>query len=74
MKCLKIVANKYGWARVTRGERLMSSWKDNNVMNIVQHPAKKGIDKKSQVKRATKTTVNNEIEILKESKCHTFHD
>ncbi len=45
-----------------------------NVKNIAPHPAQKGIDKNSQVKRATKTTVNNDIEVLKESKRHTFQD
>ncbi len=38
-----------------------------NVNNIAPHAAQKGIDKKSQVKRATETTVNNDIEVLKES-------
>ncbi len=42
------------------------------VKNIAPYPTQKGIDKKSKVKRATKTTVNNDMEVLKESKRHTF--
>ncbi len=32
------------------------------VKNIVPHHAQKGIEKKSQVKRATKSKVNNDIQ------------
>ncbi len=31
MKCLKMVANKYGWSRVTRGITPKDKWKDSHL-------------------------------------------